>query len=158
LLGAVVFGLLGVLITDVIQPEVNRVTQMIPLPAVHWMCTIFMALIVVDTIITVLGIIDLADNLAKFSETVQTYAEKAGDSLQWGKDVFRDKFRDKVQDKVQDWSDSSQEILANMQATAASILNKQQRRMINAFPRLHFTDSIKYSKIIETLHEMLRRK
>ena len=81
LLGAIVFGLLGVLITDVIQPEV-----------------------------------------------------------------------------VQDWSDSSQEILANMQATAASILNKQQRRMINAFPRLRFTDSIKYSKIIETLHEMLRRK
>lgn len=158
LLGAVVFGLLGVLITDVIQPEVNRVTQMIPLPAVHWMCVIFMALIVADTIITVLGIIDLADNLAKFSETVQAYAEKAGDSLQWGKDVFRDKFRDKVQDKVQDWSDSSQEILASMQATAASILNKQQRRMINAFPRLHFTDSIKYSKIIETLHEMLRRK
>ena len=92
------------------------------------------------------------------SETVQAYAEKAGDSLQWGKDIFRDKFRDKVQDKVQDWSDSSQEILANMQATAASILNKQQRRMINAFPRLRFTDSIKYSKIIETLHEMLRRK
>lgn len=158
LLGAIVFGLLGVLITDVIQPEVNRITQMIPLPVVHWMCVIFMAFIVADTIITVLGIIDLADNLAKFSETVQAYAEKAGDSLQWGKDIFRDKFRDKVQDKVQDWSDSSQEILANMQATAASILNKQQRRMINAFPRLHFTDSIKYSKIIETLHEMLRRK
>ena len=152
------FGLLGVLITDVIQPEVNRITQMIPLPVVHWMCVIFMAFIVADTIITVLGIIDLADNLAKFSETVQAYAEKAGDSLQWGKDIFRDKFRDKVQDKVQDWSDSSQEILANMQATAASILNKQQRRMINAFPRLRFTDSIKYSKIIETLHEMLRRK
>ena len=158
LLGAIVFGLLGVLITDVIQPEVNRITQMIPLPVVHWMCVIFMAFIVADTIITVLGIIDLADNLAKFSETVQAYAEKAGDSLQWGKDIFRDKFRDKVQDKVQDWSDSSQEILANMQATAASILNKQQRRMINAFPRLRFTDSIKYSKIIETLHEMLRRK
>lgn len=31
LLGAIVFGLLGVLITDVIQPEVNRITQMIPL-------------------------------------------------------------------------------------------------------------------------------
>ena len=71
LLGAIVFGLLGVLITDVIQPEVNRITQMIPLPVVHWMCVIFMAFIVVDTIITVLGIIDLADNLAKFSETVR---------------------------------------------------------------------------------------
>lgn len=68
LLGAIVFGLLGVLITDVIQPEVNRITQMIPLPVVHWMCVIFMAFIVADTIITVLGIIDLADNLAKFSE------------------------------------------------------------------------------------------
>ena len=105
------FGLLGVLITDVIQPEVNRITQMIPLPVVHWMCVIFMALIVVDTIITVLGIIDLADNLAKFSETVQAYAEKAGDSLQWGKDIFRDKFRDKVQDRVQDWSDSRRRFL-----------------------------------------------
>ena len=89
LLGAIVFGLLGVLITDVIQPEVNRITQMIPLPVVHWMCVIFMALIVADTIITVLGIIDLADNLAKFSETVQAYAEKAGDSLQWGKQIPR---------------------------------------------------------------------
>ena len=35
LLGAIVFGLLGVLITDVIQPEVNRITQMIPLPVVQ---------------------------------------------------------------------------------------------------------------------------
>lgn len=158
LLGAVVFGFAGVIITDVTQPVVERITRMIPLPAVHWMCAIFAVIVITDTVITVLGVIDLADNLAKFSETVQTYAEKAGDSLQWGKDVFRDKFRDKVQDKVQDWSDSSQEILASMQATAASILNKQQRRMINAFPRLRFTDSIKYSKIIETLHEMLRRK
>lgn len=41
------------------------------------MCVIFMAFIVADTIITVLGIIDLADNLAKFSETVQAYAEKS---------------------------------------------------------------------------------
>ena len=32
------------------------------------------------------------------------------------------------------------------------------KTLINAFPRLRFTDSIKYSKIIETLHEMLRRK
>lgn len=89
LLGAIVFGLLGVLITDVIQPEVNRITQMIPLPVVHWMCVIFMAFIVADTIITVLGIIDLADNLAKFSETVQAYAEKAGDSCNGAKTFSR---------------------------------------------------------------------
>lgn len=38
LLGAVVFGFAGVIITDVTQPVVERITRMIPLPAVHWMC------------------------------------------------------------------------------------------------------------------------
>lgn len=85
LLGAVVFGFAGVIITDVTQPVVERITRMIPLPAVHWMCAIFAVIVITDTVITVLGVIDLADNLAKFSETVQTYAEKAGDSLQWGR-------------------------------------------------------------------------
>ena len=157
LLGAIVFGLLGVLITDVIQPEVNRITQMIPLPVVHWMCVIFMAFIVADTIITVLGIIDLADNLRKFSENRAGICEKAGDSCNGAK-TFSRQIRDKVGDKVGLVGLLAGRFFANMQATAASILNKQQRRMINAFPRLRFTDSIKYSKIIETLHEMLRRK
>lgn len=157
LLGAVVFGFAGVIITDVTQPVVERITRMIPLPAVHWMCAIFAVIVITDTVITVLGVIDLADNLAKFSETVQTYAEKAGDSLQWGRDAFRDKFRG----TFQGLSESSQEAfeaLANMQATATSILNRQQRRMISAFPRLRATDSTKYSKIIETVREMLRRR
>ena len=60
LLGAVVFGFAGVIITDVTQPVVERITRMIPLPAVHWMCAIFAVIVITDTVITVLGVIDLA--------------------------------------------------------------------------------------------------
>ena len=45
-----------------------------------------------------------------------------------------------------------------MQRLASSVLNRQQRRMISAFPRMRSTESTKYSKIIETVREMLRRK
>lgn len=148
LLGAIVFGFAGVIITDIVQPVVAWITFMIPLHIVHWMCVVFAVLIIIDTIVTVIGLIDFSANLAKFSEAIQTYAEKAGDSWQWGKEEFIG--------KMHDWAESSQEIVDTMQNTASSILNKQQRRMINAFPRMRSTESTKYSKIIETLRELLR--
>lgn len=150
LLGAIVFGFGGVAIIDLVQPQVERLTAMIPPIAMHVMCVVCAVAVLADTIVTVLGVIDLSDNLAKFNETVQTYAEKAGDSWQWGKEAFRD--------KMHDFSTSSQEIAANMQRLASSVLNRQQRRMISAFPRMRSTESTKYSKIIETVREMLRRK
>lgn len=150
LLGAIVFGFGGVAIIDVVQPQVERLTAMIPPLAMHVICVACTVAVLADTIVTVLGVIGLSDNLAKFSETVQTYAEKAGDSWQWGKEAFRD--------KMHGLSASSQEIAANMQRLASSALNKQQRRMISAFPRMRSTESTKYSKIIETVREMLRRE
>ena len=77
-------------------------------------------------------------------------AEKAGDSWQWGKEEFRE--------KMHDLSESSQERVANMRQLVSSALNWQQRRMIRSFPRMRSTDSTKYSKIMETVREMLRRK
>ena len=40
LLGAIVFGFGGVLIIDVVQPQVERLTAMIPLLAVHMICAV----------------------------------------------------------------------------------------------------------------------
>lgn len=40
LLGAIVFGFGGVLIIDVVQPQVERLTAMIPLLAVHVICAV----------------------------------------------------------------------------------------------------------------------
>ena len=59
LLGALVFGIAGVAIIDIIQPQVAIWTMMIPLPVVHWLCSIFTILIIIDTSVTVMGIVDL---------------------------------------------------------------------------------------------------
>lgn len=150
LLGAIVFGFGGVLIIDVVQPQVERLTAMIPLLAVHMICAVAAIVVIIDTIVTVVGIIGLSERLAKFSEAVQERAEKAGDSWQWGKEEFRE--------KMHDLSESSQERVANMRQLVSSALNWQQRRMIRSFPRMRSTDSTKYSKIMETVREMLRRK
>lgn len=150
LLGAIVFGFGGVLIIDVVQPQVERLTAMIPLLAVHVICAVAAIVVIIDTIVTVVGIVGLSERLAKFSEAVQERAEKAGDSWQWGKEEFRE--------KMHDLSESSQERVANMRQLVSSALNWQQRRMIRSFPRMCSTDSTKYSKIMETVREMLRRK
>lgn len=150
LLGAIVFGFGGVAIIDVVQPQVERLTAMIPLLAVHVMCVVFAIAVVADTIVTVLGIVDLSDRLAKFGDAVQSRVEKADDSWQWGKEAFRDRMRD--------LSESSQERIAGMRHLASSALNWQQRRMIRSFPRMRSTDSAKYNKIMETVREVLRRK
>ena len=150
LLGAIVFGFGGVLIIDVVQPQVERLTAMIPLLAVHMICAVAAIVVIIDTIVTVVGIVGLSERLAKFSEVVQERAEKAGDSWQWGKEEFRE--------KMHDLSESSQERVANMRQLVSSALNWQQRRMIRSFPRMRSTDSTKYSKIMETVREMLRRK
>lgn len=121
LLGAIVFGFGGVLIIDVVQPQVERLTAMIPLLAVHVICAVAAIVVIIDTIVTVVGIVGLSERLAKFSEAVQ-------------------------------------ERVANMRQLVSSALNWQQRRMIRSFPRMRSTDSTKYSKIMETVREMLRRK
>ena len=113
-------------------------------------CLLGAIVVIIDTIVTVVGIVGLSERLAKFSEAVQERAEKAGDSWQWGKEEFRE--------KMHDLSESSQERVANMRQLVSSALNWQQRRMIRSFPRMRSTDSTKYSKIMETVREMLRRK
>lgn len=53
LLGAIVFGFGGVLIIDVVQPQVERLTAMIPLLAVHMICAVAAIVVIIDTIVTV---------------------------------------------------------------------------------------------------------
>ena len=67
-----------------VQPQVERLTAMIPLLAVHVICAVAAIVVIIDTIVTVVGIVGLSERLAKFSEAVQERAEKAGDSWQVG--------------------------------------------------------------------------
>lgn len=123
--------------------------MLIPLNALHVACLACLVLIVTDTIVTVKGMVNLSDSLRNYSERVQAAAERAGESWQWGKDVLLQKIRE--------WSASSQEILTSMRSGAMETLNRQQRRMIQAFPDLRSTESVKDSKIMETVRELLRR-
>lgn len=150
LLGAVVFGAAGIGLIEFAQPWVGEWTKLIPLNMLHVVCLVCLVLIVTDTIVTVKGMVNFSESLRNFSERVQATAERAGESWQWGKDVLLQKIRD--------WSASSQEILESMRSGAMETLNRQQRRMIQAFPSLRSTESVKDSKIMETVRELLRRK
>ncbi|WP_236034422.1 putative ABC transporter permease [Bifidobacterium saguinibicoloris] len=85
LLGALVFGVGGVVIVDVVQPQVAAVTAMIPLTVVHWLSLVLFVAVVADTIVTVTGIVDLEGSLDRFRETVAKYGdamrEKVGDAV-----------------------------------------------------------------------------
>lgn len=61
---------------DVVQPQVERLTAMIPLLAVHVICAVAAIVVIIDTIVTVVGIVGLSERLAKFSEAVQERAEE----------------------------------------------------------------------------------
>lgn len=85
LLGAVVFGIGGVVIVDVVQPGVARVTAMIPLIVVHWLAGVLFVLTVADTVVTVVGIVDFEKSLEQFRTIASRYGdamrEKVGDVM-----------------------------------------------------------------------------
>ena len=58
-----VFGVGGVLITSVIQPQVAGVTDRLPLPAIHWLCGVLFVLTLIDLVVTVCGIMHFENSL-----------------------------------------------------------------------------------------------
>lgn len=146
LLGAVVFGIAGVAIVKLVHPWVASATDMLPLPVVHWLTFVCFVLVVIDCAVTVAGVMDFERQIALLAEFVQTHAEKAGDSWEWGKDAFAD--------KLHDWSSSSQERLSRLRGAVTSVLGRQQQRMIRSFP--HFRP-VRYGQVVDTIREIMRR-
>lgn len=147
LLGAVAFGLGGVVIVLFIQPHVERWTALLPIPAAHILSAALAALFVVDLAVTVAGIVDLDDNLAAFTELLQGYASKAGDGWQWGREALAEKRRE--------WTESSQEIRYRLRDAALHMLSGQQQRMLDAFPHLK---SMNHDHVLKTIRELIRRR
>lgn len=162
LLGAVVFGIAGVLIVEFVHPWVAALTWAMPLPTLHWLCFIAFVLVSCDCAVTVAGLDGFDRRLSALKEFVQAQVSKAGDTVQregtaqredavqWGRGVFID--------KLHDWTDAQhdfQDITDHLRRAAAGMLSRQQRRMIDVFP--HFT-TLENGKVIETLRELLRHK
>ncbi|NMM98298.1 putative ABC transporter permease [Bifidobacterium olomucense] len=80
LLGAVIFGVGGVVIVNVVQPQVVRVTALIPVPTVHTLFVLLLVATVVDTVITVCGIVNFEQSLEQF-KIAMVKAAKYGDVM-----------------------------------------------------------------------------
>lgn len=159
LLGAIVFGIGGVAIVDVVQPQVARVTAMIPLPVVHWLTFVCLFLTVLDTAVTVAGIVDFDRSLDQLSAVVAKYGdamrEKVGDVVG---DAL-DGASDRVGESWQLGKDMSTEFMLKVKDAADSVFNRQQRRMIASFPRLR-TDrnNEALQQLRETFEKLYRRR
>ncbi|KAB5608763.1 putative ABC transporter permease [Bifidobacterium jacchi] len=144
--GALVFGVGGVVINHVIQPRVASLTAMIPPDARGWLCFVLLVLLLIDIVVSVASAADLEHAVAGFTQTVQEYASRAGDSWHWG--------RDAISHRVRDWGDASRVILTRLRQTAARMLSRPQRRMIEAFPKLRLQSADE--GVIDTVRDILQ--
>ncbi|MBT1161117.1 MULTISPECIES: putative ABC transporter permease [Bifidobacterium] len=143
LLGAVVFGIGGVVIVDGVQPYVAEITDMMPEPVIHWLCLILFVLTVLDTAITVAGIVNFEDSLDQLSAMVAKYGDAMRDRLGDAADAVSDA-SGKVSELVggavngplHSGREMSTELMFKVREAADGIFNRQQRRMIASFPRL----------------------
>ncbi|NEG55753.1 hypothetical protein GFD21_08290 [Bifidobacterium sp. SMA15] len=186
LLGAIVFGIGGIVIVDVVQPQVERVTSLIPLAAIHWMCAVFLVLIVADTVVTVVGIVGFERSLEQFQAAVARYGdafgevrEKVGDALgdatgraaELAADVAAGanerlggvpgrvggKVGERLGESLQSGREMSTEFMLRVREAAGKAFNRQQRRMIASFPRLKATRNDEALQQLREAFERLRR-
>ena len=147
LLGAVVFGVLGVLIVEFAQPALMAATALIPLPVFHVVFVVCFTAIACDCAVTIAGTAGLQRQVEAFHDFVQEQAARAGDTMAWGRAAFEGKRRE--------WAARSRDVTPRLRDLAERLLNGQQRRMIRSFPSLTTT---RHAKVVETLREMLRHR
>lgn len=148
--GALVFGVFAIVINDFIHPVVQRWTDAIPVVALHAICIIGMVSMIVDCVITACGMIGLENNLDKVRDTLASYGI-----------AIRQTLDDAVLDAAVRFGESmesskrmSYEFKARVRDTAASMLNRQQLRMISAFPKLR---TARNKETLDQLRTLLRK-
>ena len=146
---AVGFGLGGMLVVLVVQPRVELFTELINPTMLHWLCGISVLLVVLDTVVTVLGIVDFEATMTTFKDFVQEQATKAGETWQRG--------RSQVSAGIRELPESSSQWFANRQSSATSRFNRQQLRMIRSFPQLMFK-SISDNAVMDAISEAVRSR
>lgn len=135
--GAVVFGAFSALLVKVIHPLISGYTDLIPMTAFHIMNGILLVLFISDIIITLGGFSSfnrkLKDASALFEQARVEFDEKLHD--------FSGSFTDALSEHLLS-NESYQRLIGN--------INKQQRRMLKAFPRFK---SVKYNSTLVTLRQ-----
>ncbi|MDU6842083.1 MAG: putative ABC transporter permease [Bifidobacterium breve] len=141
LLGAVIFGIAGVVIVLGAQPYVAQFTDLIPVPMLHTLVTVLALVTIIDLAVTVAGMLEFEQVLDSVTQTVQDVAARACDTWQWGSSAVSDKMRELSQDTIE-----------RLRWAANGVINAQQKRMLKSFPKFQVPDR---QDIIDSLRELM---
>lgn len=169
LIGAIIFGVFGIIIVDVAQPWVERWTAMIPMPAFHILAAVLALACLVDFIVTVVGFIGFHERLGEFTRLLERGKERMADRIDLGgalqqyTDAAADRlqtYRDAATGKVRRLSENLPDMpvpvpVTRLYGRLLGALSYQQRRMLRSFPRM---TSPEYGDLIRKLREKLVRK
>ncbi len=141
LLGAVAFGSLSILLIKVIHPFVSFYTAKIPGIAMRYGSVFFFALLVADSLYTILSVLafdqklrELSAEIAEFTDqTIHRYAE-----------TLKEKISEKeLHDKI-----------SGIYEGFRSRMNSQEHRMLKAFPAYK---SMRYNKHLQEFRQALKK-
>lgn len=141
LLGAVIFGIAGVVIVLGAQPYVAQFTDLIPVPMLHTLVTVLALVTIIDLAVTVAGMLEFEQVLDSVTQTVQDVAARAGDTWQWGSSAVSDKMRELSRDTIE-----------RLRWAVNGVINAQQKRMLKSFPKFQVPDR---QDIIDSLRELM---
>lgn len=136
LLGAVVFGTFSVVLIRVLHPPVASLTARLPDAALHGLAAALLLLLAVDTAVTVKGLGGFNEHLRELAATLRALEEAVPEKLQTARD--REMARVRA---------AHEEFLAR--------LNGQQKRILQAFPRLR---SLPHEDALREFREFLNEK
>lgn len=151
LLGAIVFGLLSVLLLKYIHPFISNFVNKLP---VFWLIvlsdTLFLILMI-DLFITVKSILSMNHRLAELQQAINNHYHKLKDHLQ-----------EHTEDLKENLQEYRQKIGGHLEQNAAKIeqlstqLKFNERRLLQAFPKMK---SIKHKDALEQIQKKwLNRK
>lgn len=156
LLGAVVFGLFSVALIKVIHPIVVYYTELLPVWSIHCLAAFLFLCVAADTVVTVGGFAGFNERLKEFESALekakaesQRYQELSA-SLERLKEEAGEKLRTALA------LEKRKVFLAVIRGEYRPFvggLNRQQRRMLKAFPGLR---SVSHNNALKDLREALK--
>jgi len=154
LLNSILFGILSVITVNYINPVITKLIASIPLSYSVWGTGILIIFFLLDTIITVLKVLQLGGKLQEMNVLYQELKEKS--------EIYKDIVQQNI-DKVDELIEHEHEKIAHVKEQInriklkledAILKNKSvSKRIIKAFPNIK---SIKYQHSLDRLKEELK--
>lgn len=154
-LGIAFFAFCGTLVTCVLHPWIAQfVASVSPI----WLigCVIVLLLLTcADCISTVIGIMHWSQDLETIKQQILEYASKAGKSLPLNATTRAQEAKESIQRALEEWSLSSKESFLQVKESVMHAVNHQQKRLLDAFPKLQVLDK---ESVVESVRALLNNR